>query len=279
MMKRPLFFFAFMLATIATHATGQEGDIICIDGMRWELLGKPIYADSSLAKNLEAALPKGRGTVTSNWAGYTAYWSIEQGRLCLDSIKYVLYNKVTKKDRVECLSPDTLLRVFQKYADGKRIIALWLNDDIRVARGKVIYYQHMGFERNYEEERFINIAGGKVCAMKDYHNYVVEGFSFSTFNPKKNAELREKFPLHIEQYPELAGAKRILFSIKRARVDAQGRLTECEVKVLNPDRNPRLEAEMAEVLKAYHPWRVSYINGEFRGCGIEGYTFPYQLEE
>ena len=71
-MKRPLFFFAFMLATIATHATGQEGDIICIDGTKWELLGKPIYADSSLAKNLEAALPKGRGTVTSNWAGYTA---------------------------------------------------------------------------------------------------------------------------------------------------------------------------------------------------------------
>lgn len=77
---------------------------------------------------------------------------------------------------------------------------------------------------------------------------------------------------------ELANVKRIVFSIQRARVNAAGHLVECEVKVRKPADNQPLAAEMEALLKAYHPWRVSYINGEYRANGIEGYTFPY-IEE
>jgi hypothetical protein len=68
-----------------------------------------------------------------------------------------------------------------------------------------------------------------------------------------------------------------VFKIKRARVNAEGHLVECEVKVLMPADNQNLADEMTELLKAYHPWRVSYINGEYRALGIEGYSFPYIL--
>ena len=78
---------------------------------------------------------------------------------------------------------------------------------------------------------------------------------------------------------ELANVKRIVFSIQRARVNAEGHLVECEVKVRKPADNQPLAAEMEALLKAYHPWRVSYINGEYRANGIEGYTFPYIIEE
>ena len=288
-MKRFILFLTLAFVSLNIHATGQEGDIIYIDGEQWELLGKPVYADSILSRELKEALPKGRGMVTSNWAGYTAYWSIQQEQLCLDSILYEIYHTDSEKNRTESVPSETLHRVFRKYVDGKRIVATWLNRDIRVARGKMIYYVHSYFERNYENERFISIDHGKVREMKDYHNYIVEGFSFDrstsdrwpgkNMQPMSNMELREKFPLHIENYPELAGVKRILFSIKRARVDAQGHLVECEVRVLRPGDNPRLAAEMAEAMKAYYPWRVSYINGEYRGYGIEGYSFPYVLDE
>ena len=288
-MKRFILFLTLAFVSLNIHATGQEGDIIYIDGEQWELLGKPVYADSILSRELKEALPKGRGMVTSNWAGYTAYWSIQQEQLCLDSILYEIYHTDSKKNRTESVPSETLHRVFRKYVDGKRIVATWLNRDIRVARGKMIYYVHSYFERNYENERFISIDHGKVREMKDYHNYIVEGFSFDrstsgrwsgkNMQPMSNMELREKFPLHIENYPELAGVKRILFSIKRARVDAQGHLVECEVRVLRPGDNPRLAAEMAEAMKAYYPWRVSYINGEYRGYGIEGYSFPYVLDK
>lgn len=168
---------------------------------------------------------------------------------------------------------------FKKYVNIKRIVATWFNDEIRVAKGKRLYYVHEEFMRNYENERVINIEQGKVCGTKDYQCYVVEGFSFDKYHPKSNSKLREKFPLHIEQYPKLADVKRILSIVKRARIGARGNLVEYEVKVLRPNDNLRLDVEMAEVMKAYRPWRVMFINGEYRVYGIEGHTIPYNLEE
>ena len=277
-MKRLFIFITLTLMSLTMYATGQEGDIIYIDGEQWELLGKPIYADSVLSSELKNALPKERGINTANWAGYTAYWSIQQEKLYLDSIRYVIYDSA-QKSSTECLPSKAMRRIFKKYASRKRIVATWFNNEIRVAKGKQLYYVHEGYTRNYEHERVISIEQGKVCGTKDYQNYVVDGFSFDKYRPNNKAELREKFPLHIEQYPELADVKRIVFNIKRARVDEQGNLVECEVKVLRPNDNPRLAAEMAEAMKAYRPWRVMFINGEYRAYGIEGYTIPYNLEE
>lgn len=279
-MKRSLFFIALTLMSLGAYATAQSGDVIYIEGEAWELLAKPVYADSVARRELREALPKERGWSTANWEGYTAYWSIQQETLCLDSVLYDVYDH--HKSTTERLPMETLLRVFRKYVDGERIVFTCVNGDLRAAKGKQIYYEHSGFSRHYEQERFISIEQGKVCGIQDYQNYVVEGLSFDSLAPrapKYNAEMRAMFPLRLEKYPELAGEKRIVFNIKRARVDAQGRLVECEVKVYRPDDNPRLAAEIAELLKAYHPWRVLYINGEFRAYGIEGYTLPYVFEE
>ena len=136
---------------------------------------------------------------------------------------------------------------------------------------------HTLYERNYENERLISIENGKVSEMKDFQNYVVDGFSF--YKPGSNVGLRERFPLNIEQYPELTDVKNIVFFIKKARVNAQGNLVDCEVKVIKPGDNPRLAADMAEALKAYYPWQVFYINGEYRAYGIVGYSFIYKLDD
>lgn len=273
-MKRLLSCLPILFLALIANATGQEGDVIFIDGARWELLGNPCGADSVLYHDLEAVLPKNRGYVTSNWDGFTAYWSIQQDLLCLDSIRYENYDPKVKSGRIPS---DTMLRVFSKYVEGNRIVASWLSGEVRVATGKMLYYEHAAFNRNYEEEMILSIEKGKVTARKEYHNYVVKGFSFDEVNPQNRNELRKMFPLHVERYPELAGKKRIIFSIKHARVDAQGNLVECEVKA-RPDI-PQLAEEMAEALKAYHPWRVMFINGEFRAYGISGYGVPYLLDE
>ena len=106
----------------------------------------------------------------------------------------------------------------------------------------------MGFERNYEHEQIFTIREGKVIGKKDYHNYVVDGFAFDKVT--SNTDIRKLFPLKTEKYPELANVKRIIFNIRQARVE-----------------------------KAYHPWKVSFINGEFRAFGIEHYSFPYPLDQ
>ena len=175
-----------LFISLSTYATAQEGDVIYIDGVQWILLGKPVYADSVLSRELKEALPKDRGWSTANWSGYTAYWSIWKDKLCLDSVQYMIYDGSDRLGRTESLPSKTLRRLFKKYVEGKRIVATWLDGDIRVAKGKMIYYVHDGYRRNYENERMISIGQGKVRGVKDYQNYVVEGFAFDEYHPEAN---------------------------------------------------------------------------------------------
>ncbi|MBP5507125.1 MAG: hypothetical protein J6Y23_04675 [Prevotella sp.] len=284
MNQKSIITFVLCLMSLATYATGQDGDVIYIDGTQWSLLGQPISRDSVLQRQVRAAIPQQHVIISSNWSGYTAFWSIKQDVLYLDSIQYLL-SASGKKTLSECIPAETLQRVFKNYFDGKHIVAKWLKGDIRVARGKMLYYEHMGYERNYEEEQIISFDHGKVTGVKVFHNYVKEGFSFDQVGKTQMgsmgitpAQLREMFPLHLERYPELANEKRIMFSIRRAKIDETGHLVDCEVRVMKPSDNKQLANEMAELMKAYYPWRVAFINGEYRANGIERYTFSYPLK-
>jgi len=172
-MKKILISIQFLLLAIFAYATGQDSDVIYINGTRWQFLDRPICRDSLLYHHLKAVLPTGRPISTANWDGFTSYWSIEEDLLCLDSIRCEHYDTNSRKYIGERIPNDTLFRVFKNFVDGKRIVASWLTGDTRVATGKVIYYQHNGFERNYEHEQIFTIREGKVIGKRDYHNYVV----------------------------------------------------------------------------------------------------------
>ena len=290
-MKRHIFSILMLFVSLATFATWQEGDVIYIngaryiDGTKWDLLGKPIYGDSILSKALEAALPKDRSEVTSNWSGYTAYWSIVKDKLYLDSICCECYAAANKKSYMVNIPSDTLHRIFRKYLDGKRIAATWYKGDIRLGQGPVIYYEHSAYNRNYKEEQIITIQHGKVTDVKVFHNYMVEGFTlegFSHSNPSPS-DVRKKFPLHTENYPELEGVKVIRFHVKDARIDATGHLVECQIDAEvrrdgKSEKVPALAAEMTKAMKAIYPWRVYFINGEYRPYGVKGFFIPYRLD-
>ena len=269
-----------MLLALTAYATGQEGDVIYINGERLELLGKPICLDSTLYHTLKDELPSNRPIVTSNWDGFTAYWSINNDKLYLDSVRCEAYDPNAKAVVGESIPSETLYRIFSRYNAGNRIVASWVSGKFRVAKGKVIYYQHTGFERNYEDETLLDIDQGKVIGKKEYQNFVSEGFAFDKLELNGAQEMLHKIlPLHIERYPELAHVKRLVFRVKHARVDERGNLLECDVQVVKPDVNPQLATEIAEALKAYHPWKVYYINGEFRALGIENWNIPYILHD
>ena len=285
MIKRLLFFLTLMLASLTMYATPQEEDVIYIDGAIWFIESRPISADSLLLHDLKAALPEDHVTSSSNWEGYTAYWSIRQEYLCLDSIKYRVYDKVTEKVNKVCMPADILHRVFKKHTVGNRIIATWFHEDIRMGSGNIIYQFIDGYERNYENEQFIRVDRGKVTNIRSFHNYISEeGFSFDNYHPKNIAELREKFPVHFERFPELAGVKQVFFNIREARIDSTGRMVECVGKATyrkddKMEEHPGIAAEIAEALKAYYPWRVSFINGKYRGVGIEGWVIPFLIDD
>lgn len=279
-MKRLLLCAQLMILALTAYATGQDGDVIYINGERLVLLVRPIYLDSVLYHAVKDALPSDRPIVSSNWDGFTAYWSIYNDKLYLDSVRCEAYDPKVKAVVGESIPSKTLYRIFNRYSTGNRIVASWVSGKIRVAKGKVIYSQPTGFERNYEEETILDIDQGKVIGQKEYHNFVKDGFTFDKLERNGGQEmLRKILPLHFERYPELANVNRFVFKVKRARVDEKGNLVECDVQVVKPDVNPQLATEIAEALKAYHPWKVYYINGEYRALGIEGWTIPYILHD
>ena len=271
---------AFVIA-MSAMATGQSGDVITIDGEQWGLLGKPIDRDSVLYHHLKDVLPKDRSWTTANWDGYTAYWSIRNDRLYLDRIEVEMYNKETKQSHVENLPEADMRQVFGKYYQQQEIVASWVNHDIRVAKGKTLYYVHSDYIRNLEHEQILTIKQGKVTQRKEYHNRVVvkKGFSFDNM---KNGDFRRRFPLHTQNYPELAGVKYLIITISKIQLDEKGNLLDCNVKVRHRDMKGSIEGlaqELKTLLKQVRPWKTLYINGEYVSTIYhEGITFDYQLD-
>ena len=280
-MKRFIVLIYALCTIIGTFATGQDGDIIFIDGERWELLGRPITADSILDKSLMAILPKGRSWTTANWDGYTAHWSIKDNRLLLDSITVNFYNKKTRQHIQQRISEADMHRVFYNYYQNNEIVATWIAR-IRVAKGNLVYYEHEGYTRNLEYEQIFTIDKGIVTDRQSFRNKVIDGFSRIDIISNRE-KIKEMFPLHTEAYPELKGKKSLVI-VKDIRVDSLGNLIDCNVTVkvnTHDDDEKNIEGlanEVKDILKKIHPWKTLLIYGEYVAADRYGFAFPYDLK-
>ena len=276
-MRRFIFCILFLSCFIGAFATGQKGDVIFIEGQQWTLLGKPIDTDSALFFRLNEVLPENRVESTANWSGYTAYWSIKNGNLCLDSVLVDIHQ--------ECLPSDDLKSVFHDYYVNDNIIATWFNGNIRVAKGEVIFYIHQDFARNYEKEQIITIENGVTTQWKSYHNQeIVDGFySYCIEKWVREKKLETMFPLHFESYPELAGCRNVLFEVKNIKVDHLGNLIDCDIwawaYVSMKQEIEGLSKEMKEALMNIKPWKTLIIYDKVLPYDRYGITFPIRINE
>ena len=257
-MKR-LFILLFVITiSVGSFATGQDGDVIYINGEKWELLGKPIEQNQQLYQSLKDALPYSRPILRSNWDAYTAYWSIRGKKLYLDSIM-VSYEK---KREVRFLPVETN-KVFKDYCKRKNILATWYTGDLRVAKGEILYDEKECYIRNYEHEQYLSIRKGKLAARKQIENkIVINGIVYPT--SLKN-EINEKMPFNFQSYSDLEDAVCVDFAIGDLRVDSLGNLIDCEVtaRSFHGKRLDGIALEMKEKLKKMGPWKTLLINGEF----------------
>lgn len=290
-MKKFIILLCSLTLSVVAFATGQEGDVIYINGEKWFLLGKPIGSNSILRCGVDSILPENHGVVTSNWSGYTAYWSIYNKQLFLDSILVECYSEVAKKDYTVRIPTADMQRVFKDYYKKKNILATWVDYNIRAAKGPILYYEHMGYERNHEYEQIFTIKKGMITDSKSYHNRVaVNGFSFKKSLYDESSEpIPLEFPLHFENYPELADVKIVKFSVGKLQLNSLGQLLDCKVratisrkkgderKVIEIDG---LAKEMKEKLMEIFPWRTLFINGEYvSDIKNSSYYIPYNIEK
>ena len=263
-----------------SFATGQDGDIIYINGEKWELLGRPIFR-SGLDKELLATLPEHRNWTTANWDGFIACWSIKNEMLVLDSVLTIDSNRA--------YSPSAVREVFQKFVNKKQIVATWYTDTVRVVRGKQLLYLHSGFMRHYETEMMVSIHQGRVTDTQTFNNrLMVKGFSPEHLERMSAEERDSLLNIDTSQYPELKDAGRALFQIRHPLFDTSGNFLNCQVKCQvsraegqGREEHPALADDFKRLLMNIKPWQIYLINGKYvNGMWDKGgYNIPVMLHK
>ena len=128
--------------------TAQVPDEIIYEGETLALLSNPLenYQGPSKAK-LKFYPPH-----TANWRGYVAVWQIQGNQLFLIDISGQLADR----------TPANFKDVFVEIDGDKKLPATWYSGTLRIAKGELIKYVHMGYYSTYEQELFITIENGIV---------------------------------------------------------------------------------------------------------------------
>ena len=255
-------------------ATGQSGDVILLEGEKWVLMAKPIGYDSLLCRRIDDFLPENVSRSTGNYSGYTAFWEIRDGYLCLQRVEADVYDEVSKKEYRRVYEVKELQPLFVAYCQAGEIQARWFSGELRAGKGEVVRYVHDGFDRNMETEQIFTVRNGKVLETQIYHNYRRAGLNLM----KAQEEIMCRFPW--EQFPEYRG-ERIIFSISDFQMTEDGHFVDCDVRFIFlrssrekiDGRNHPLALALKETLKSIYPWEVLFINGKYT-VEYRNFTMP-----
>lgn len=319
-MKRLICIIFFFSLTINIFATGQSAEFIYIEGEEWLLLGRPISnIEQKYYKELLAALPTPRACGTANIDGYTAFWSLNNNQLRLDSVTVQIFSREEKR-KESVLSSDTTLsslhntqiqtnsmvtikktvivpfsdikQVFNDYIISDDIIASWYTGEIAAARGKMIYYFHGGYARVYEHELIFTFENGNVveCKKSDAE-IIVEGLYWDGHDSITDLQSKiRQFRLHSENYPDLKRARALEFHVDSMLVDSLGKLINCRVTATISyshrkkitQTNEGVAIELREWLMNIAPYRTILFNGNYflpPDMHSYGFSFVYRLDE
>ena len=240
-------------------------------------MAKPIGYDSLLCMRMEDFLPENVSRSTGNYSGYTAFWEVCDGYLCLQRVEADVYDEISKKESTRVYEVKELQPIFAAYCRAGTIQARWFSGKLRAGKGDVVRYVHDGFDRNMETERVLTVRNGKVLEMQTYHNYRRAGLNLM----KAQEEIMCRFPW--ERFPEYRG-ERIIFSISDFQMTEDGHFVDCDVRRIYlrssrekiDGRNHPLALALKETLKSIYPWEVLFINWKYT---VEYRSFTMSLWE
>lgn len=170
-MKNILFILslAFFLGYPAqkAKATAQTPERIIIKGDTISLFAVPLnFLDSVTYMNFCKTLSR-RMISTGLWRNYVGEWEVKDSTLYLN--KVVRYFPIPEEDTFTNAMDAKLL---EKYKDQKGIKASWFSGNIRCGKGKIVQYEHMGFNYFLEYETIYTLKEGKIVSSVDYHNTI-----------------------------------------------------------------------------------------------------------
>ena len=152
-------FFIFINLKIG-FATGQAGEFIIFNGDTLEMLSEPLESFLTLnepRENYSHYLKN--GCSTGVYRGYVGYWEIKNDKLFLKNV--FICGEASKP----------IKNLLFKDSQGD-VLADWFTGELYLQKGKLLKYNHSGYERCYETEIVIRIEKGVVVDINEYKNGV-----------------------------------------------------------------------------------------------------------
>ncbi|UCG60399.1 MAG: hypothetical protein JSV52_08670, partial [Candidatus Zixiibacteriota bacterium] len=142
------------------RGTANEGEILYYKGEKNVLFSTPLEPFLQRFEETPEVLMSNLQS-TANWRGYVGTWYIVHDSLFLVRIEvdYWLmsddcsdHSRATREVDIEGLFPGRKAPIF----------ADWFTDTLRIPKGELLRYVHMGFGSIYERDLLIEVKGGVV---------------------------------------------------------------------------------------------------------------------
>jgi hypothetical protein len=139
--------------------TAQICDLLYYNGEGFSLSCEPL---EPFLEMLGENKPCSKNASTCCHRGYIGTWEITDGKLYLIGLKGY---PVNEEFTVEYL-----------FSGQARVLAEWFTDELRIPKGKMLHYEHLGYMSIFEKDLFIKIEKGDVISTREVDNS-------ETFNP------------------------------------------------------------------------------------------------
>jgi hypothetical protein len=126
--------------------TAQYSEELIYRGEMIQMCSEPLAMYFVLA----GVKPEFQFTCTALWRGYVGTWEVIDDRLYMTGLTGQL------QDGTEA----NLATVFPNFTE--RVFAHWFSDKVRIPKGKLLKYVHMGYASEYEEDLFLTFKKGVV---------------------------------------------------------------------------------------------------------------------
>lgn len=124
--------------------TAQISERLLVEGEQVALLTEPLNEYFTQGGHN----PGFQSTSTALWRGYVGSWEIVADRLYLIGLSGVL---ASGEDA-------SMESVFPGFPD--RVFAHWFSGSLRIPKGKLLKYVHMGYSSTYEKDMYLRIRKG-----------------------------------------------------------------------------------------------------------------------
>ena len=213
--------------------TAQAREKLIYNGQEYHLATEP------LSPYLEKNKIKFVAPSTACWRGYYGSWLIESDKLYLTDL--TAYAKTQTNERT--LFDGVEVGLEYLFPNQNKVFAEWYSGTLRIPYGKMIYYQHSGYDSIYEKEILLKIESGKLIYSDEIDNT-------HSINPKRLKTILECL-YYLHSYPKIMKALSEVFwrnaSVYSSSLDS-------EVSIFN--RIPKKLFFTYEFLSKADAWKV-----------------------